>query len=447
MKPLPWRILVVTDAGVDSGRPARVTAEGAGAWLAAIGAAAEVPKPGGGTLRLEPRDAAGFAPPALMTALGTDDAKVVDAALHAPAFQRLESLWRGLSLLAGQAGEAVEVWALSVPRKELAGRFRQSVFEPDRGGEPWTLVVLDFDFGPAGEDLATLQQLAEMAKVLQTVLVGHASAAFFGLRYFVQVTALPDLIGRLQTPAHSGWRTFQAGEPARWVALTINRWLQRPAYTGDGMGHMETVSESNPDSYLWGRGPWLVGGAVARSIREHGHALAIAGVQGGQFGGMAVRAFPTAANVTVPLATEATVSEMQLIELSRAAFTPLLAPLRATAVMIPTALTVFRLNPGKPTVEGTIAYQLAAGRLARFCERMLDERPGGGPEETAAYFRSALIEHLGALAGDKPEEAVTVEAREEKVGDRVRPLAAVKVKPQVTLEGKAVDFEFWLPME
>src|SRR5207344_3524012 len=91
MKPMPWRILVCTDAGADTGAAVRLGVEGgADAWLAAIEAKADVPKPGGGVATLAPRDAAGFAPAAMRAALGAGaPAAAVDAALHSPAFQRL----------------------------------------------------------------------------------------------------------------------------------------------------------------------------------------------------------------------------------------------------------------------------------------------------------------------------------------------------------------------
>src|SRR5580765_6313412 len=110
MKPMPWRILVLTEPGLDRGEATRLDAGGADAWLAAIDARVEVPKPGGGTVALEPRDAAGFSPAAVGAALGAGaNAAAIDAALHAPAFQRLESAWRGLALFAKEAGDAVEI--------------------------------------------------------------------------------------------------------------------------------------------------------------------------------------------------------------------------------------------------------------------------------------------------------------------------------------------------
>jgi len=448
MTPSPWRIVVLTEAGTDTGNAIPVAAGGADAWLAASEASAAVPKPGGGNVTLALRSAADFAPTAVAAALGGASGSALDAALHAPAFQRLESAYRGLVKLLEHAGDAVAIEVQSVPRKGLADRVRATLFERERAAEhPPALLIADYEFTHKGDDLATLDALAGMAKVLQAPLVASAGAGFFDFRYLVQTAALPELLPRLTTAAHAAFTTFQTTEPARWLALTVNRWLQRAPYTSADGGHAETVAESNPDSYLWGRGAWLVGAAVARSVREHGHALSISGTQGGSFSGMPTRAFPVAANATERLSAETTLTDNQVTEVYRYAFTPLMAPLKASLVMIPMAVTVTRLVPGRLTVEGTLAYQIMAGRLAQFCGRMLDAMPRGDRAAAAEFFRTELLGHLGALAGEAPEKAVTVEVREETVDDAVEAWAAIKVKPQVVLETKEIDFEFGLPLE
>lgn len=446
MKPLAWRLLVLTDAGVESPRPAPVT--DADAWLGSLGAAVEIPGAAGApAARLELRDPSAFTPQSIAARLGAGATPAaIDAALHHPALQRVESAWRGLRLLLEHAAGAVEVEVMSAPRKSLAARFRESVFKPElESASPLSLVIADFEFSHKPEDLAIMNDLAGMAKVLQAPIVAAASASFFDFRFMIQAAALPDLLSKLGDPPHASFRNFQATEPARWIALAINRYLQRTTYTAAN-GHAETASESNPDSYLWGRSVWLVGAAIARSVRSHGHAYSIAGPQGGRFEGLATREFPTKANVTAPLATEVAMSESQMLELHRAAFTPVVGPLRSSTAIIPMAVTVFRLTPGRLTVEATIAYQIAAARLAQFCGQLLDAMPAGSPGEVAAFFREELTGHLGSLAGEKPEDAVSVTVREQLIDGEQVPMAEVRIKPAITLESKAIDFGFMLPL-
>lgn len=454
MKPLPWRILVLTDALADSGRPVRVAPGGADGWLASLGAVVETPAPGGGTVRHAIRGPVDLGPAAVAAHLAAHaggaapSPAAVDAVLHNPAFQRVESAWRGLALLLEHAGDAVEVEVLSLPRKLLAARFREEIFAKEvDSAAPLSLVLADFDFTHKADDLAALSELAGMMKVLQAPIVAGASPGFFDLRYLVQVVGLPDLIGRMGDTPHAGWRSFQSTEPARWVALTINRFLARAPFAGGDGGHVETASESNPDSYVWGRGVWLVGAAVARSVRTYGHALDLSGGTGGRFERLATRAYPVKANETAALATEVPLSEMAALELSRAAFTPVVGAVRSDVAILPLVVTTFRLRPGRLTVEGTLAYQLTAARLAQFCGLLMASAPAGAPEEVAAHFRKEIAASLGSLAGDAPDEAVTVEVVEERdEAGAPLPMGLVKVKPKATLEGKPLDFTFLMPL-
>jgi predicted component of type VI protein secretion system len=352
-----------------------------------------------------------------------------------------------MKLLLEHAGDAVEVSVASLPRKGLAARFREVVFEPARwADEPTSLVVLDFDFGYKGDDVAILNELGTMSGSLQAPLVAHANASFFDFRYLVQTAALGELLPRLMDGPHAGWRTFQATEPARWVTLSVNRWLQRAPYTSAAGGHNEQCAESNPDSYLWGRSSWLVGAAVARSARQFGHGLAIAGMQGGRFDNLPSRPYPVNANTTAELSAEAAIAEQQVMELQRFGFAPVAGLLRTSTAMVVSAMTIFRVKPTRPTLEGTLAYQLMAGRLAQHCSRMLDAMPADDAATVAAFFKRELTAFIGPLAGEKPDEAVTVEVREEEIDGQKVPLAAVRVAPNVQLEGKPADFSLMLPL-
>jgi len=452
MKPLGWKIVVVTDVGVESGDRRRVTPAEADTWLAALNAGADVPaRAGGAPARMPLGGPDAFLPASIKAWLESQGAPggpdAVDAVLHHPAFQRVESAWRGMKLLLAHAGDQVEVWVASLPRKGLAERFREVVFLPEcHDAEPPSLLLADYEFGYKGDDLATLNELGSMAKVLQAPVVAQASAGFFDFRYLIQIATLGELLPKLMDSSHAGWKTFQTTDSARWITLTINRWLQRAPYTADAGGHAEKCAESNPDTYLWGRGVWFAGAAVARSAATYGHALAIAGAQGGRFEGLPTRLYPGKGNQPVPLAAESPFAEMQVMELMRAGFAPIVAPMNENFAMIVSAMSVFRIKPAVPTIEGTLAYQMLAGRMAQCCARILDSMPSGDPQAAAAFIREQLLVFLGGLAGDAPDQAVQVAVREEELDGKRVPLAEVKVAPRVMLEGKPADFAFMLPL-
>lgn len=425
MSTLPWRILVVTDLGSDSRTPAPVTSGTLEAWLASL---------------QPPVSPADFDPAAKLAA-GVAGA-TLDAWLHEPARQRAEAAWRGLSLLLSHAAEPVRVEALSVPRASLVERFREAVHGPElSAAEPVSLVVLDYDFTHKAADLAALAALAAMAAEIQAPVVAHAGAGFFDLRYLVQAMAVKDLAGRLADSAHSGWQAFQKNEDARWACLTLNRFLLRDPWKLEGWA--EACSDSNPDNYLWGRGGWLVAAAVARSVVAHGHALDLSGT-GGRFDGLATREFPVSANESKALATEVPLPETQALELTHAAFTPLTGGLGMPSVMMSMVVTAHRYGAGRLTVEGTLAYQLTAARVALACGVAAGAVDGSaGAEAIVAAATASLRGQLGGLLGEAPEAlAVQVLEAEGELPRRV----SVTVKPPLVLETKHPVFAMEFPI-
>src|SRR5205085_3600543 len=136
--------------------------------------------------------------------------------------------FRGLKFLMQHAGAAIRVDVVSSPQKELVARFKEAVFEPEMKelrNPPLGLVLLDYDFSHQASDLAALSQVADLCKVAQAPLIAGASPAFFGLKELKLVTKLQDVPQRLHDGAHGAWVQFQKSEPARWTALTVNRWL------------------------------------------------------------------------------------------------------------------------------------------------------------------------------------------------------------------------------
>ena len=435
---------------VDLGLPAVVCVPAKAAdpdgWLAALAPEAPIPAPGGGTTTYSWRSADDFLPATISARIPFAADSELDRIVQAPMFQRVESAWRGVRFLLEQGGDGAEVEVIAVPRAGIADALREHVIDPVRRDERKAplLILLDFDFAHQAADLSLLGEMADMAAELNAPIVAGASASIFGLRHFAHLATFPDPMGAIQGPSHAPWREFQASEPARWICLTLGRYLQRVPYDLASPPYAETVAEAKPDTFLWGRGVWVVGAAAFRSLRTHGHAMDLSG-RGGMFTDMPSRGYPKSANESVALSTEAPLPEMRASELAWAGFTPLAGVLRAGTVLMPMVVTCSRLSPGRLTVEGSLAYQLLAARLASCLGDVLS---GGSLSEGAAeaLLRGALLECLGPLAGETPETAVVVEMVVAGAEPGARSCARVRVTPEIRLEGKQPEFVFELPV-
>ena len=453
MKSPAWRIVAFVDLGIDAGRRVAVDPKSPDAWLREVGARVSLKLAGGAgaprpvELELDGRRA--FEAGVIAERLGPAEgrAALLDLVLHDPAFQRAESAWRGVHFLAEQAGKAVEVEIVACPRGTLARRFQELIHDPVMAGdaEAPALVLLDFDFSHQTADLALLQELAALAAAIPCPLVGAAAPALFGMRYWAHVAGIADVTGAWMDAGHAPWREFQASDPARWVALTMNRYLQRVPAAVEGSGYQERVDEARPETFLWGRGIWLVGAAAARSIREHGHALDIAG-RGGIFSGMPSREYPHMGD-PVALAVETPLPEMKASELAWAGLTPLVGVLRRDAVVLSMVVTLFRLKPGRLTIEGTLAYQITAARIAQSLNAILPRLPRDA-EGAMGYLQAELAEALGPVLGANAAAGVQVglgggaAATEGAAGPG---LLEVRVRPAMPLEGKEAEFVYQLP--
>ena len=228
MPTLPWRFLILTEGGADSASPSALgrlhtlepvppagvpvappgagaigaTAPGAGAatgsaaagteagtpaadrWLAALGARFELPLTGNRTAAVTVDRLAALSPKTLRASLPDGAAGTeLDAVLHHPAVQRLESAARGIDLLCRAAPAGFEIEVLAATRAELVARFRELVFDPRATGPAEalpSLILADYDFSHRAGDLAILRELAGLARILQAPVVAGASPGFFG---------------------------------------------------------------------------------------------------------------------------------------------------------------------------------------------------------------------------------------------------------------------------
>src|ERR1700757_3221159 len=116
--------------------------------------------------------------------------------MHHPDFQKLEATWRGLHYLVQQSetGEYLKLRVLNVSKKDLlrdlekAVEFDQSalfkkVYEEEYGqlgGEPYGMLVGDYEFGRHPEDIALLKLISGVAAASHAPFVAAASSKMFG---------------------------------------------------------------------------------------------------------------------------------------------------------------------------------------------------------------------------------------------------------------------------
>src|SRR5262245_21650526 len=129
--------------------------------------------------------------------------------MHAPEFQKLEATWRGLHYLVHQSetGESLKIRVLNVSKRDLfkdlerAAEFDQSatfkkVYEEEYGqlgGEPYGLLVGDYEFSRHPEDISLLKMMSNVAAAAHAPFVSAADPKLFNMEKFTELSAPRDL--------------------------------------------------------------------------------------------------------------------------------------------------------------------------------------------------------------------------------------------------------------
>src|ERR1700722_3095916 len=141
--------------------------------------------------------------------------------MHHADFQKLESTWRGLHYLVHQSetGEALKIRVLNATKRELgkdlekAVEFDQStlfkkVYEEEYGtlgGQPYGMLMGDYEFGRSSEDDSMLEKLSNLAASAHAPFVAGASAKMFGMDDFTELGKPRDLTKIFSTVDYAQW--------------------------------------------------------------------------------------------------------------------------------------------------------------------------------------------------------------------------------------------------
>lgn len=271
----------------------------------------------------------------------------LNAIMHHPDFQKLESTWRGLHYLVHQSetGESLKIRVLNVTKRDLlkdlekAVEFDQSalfkaVYEEEYGqlgGQPYGMLVGDYEFGRHPEDVSLLKLLSNVAAMSHAPFVAAASPKMFNLDNYTELTAPRDLAKIFSSVEYAAWKSFRESEDSRYVALTLPRTLARLPY-GENFKRIEEfnfeeeVDGKNHDKYLWMNAAWAYATRITDAVAKHGWMARSRGVEGGgKVEGLPVHTFSTDdGDVAMKCPTEIAISDRREFELSQLGFLPLI---------------------------------------------------------------------------------------------------------------------------
>lgn len=272
------------------------------------------------------------------------DAKLsqqMDEILHHDRFQALESAWRGLKLLVDRTDfrENNRIELINASKEDLLDDFEDSpdivqsglykhVYTAEYGqfgGKPVGALISNYYFGPSAPDIKTLQYVAAVASMSHAPFIASAGPQFFGLESFNGLPDLKDLEDHFEGPQFAKWQSFRERDDARYVGLTLPRFLLRTPYDPvenpvKSFVYKENVSGSHED-YLWGNTAFTFATRLTESFARYRWCPNIIGPQnGGAVEDLPLHHFESMGEIETKIPTEVLVSDRREYELAEQGF-------------------------------------------------------------------------------------------------------------------------------
>lgn len=347
--------------------------------------------------------------------------------MHHPDFQRLEATWRGLHYLCKHTstGALQKIQVFNCTKKELVRDFQtaidfdqstlfKKVYEEEFGtfgGAPFGALIGDFEFTRQPEDMYFLEQMAHVAAAAHAPFVSAAAPELFGLESFTELGRPRDLAKVFDTVDYAKWKSFRDSEDARYVGLTLPRFLGRLPYNPkdgtavEGFNFVEQVDGADHSRYLWVNTAYAMASRLTAAFEQYGWCAAIRGVEGGGL----VEDLPTHTfktddgEVALKCPTEVAITDRREKELSDLGFIPLVhckntdyaAFFGAQSAQKPRRYDSDAAN-ANALLSAQLQYMFAVCRIAHYMKAMMRDKVGSfaTPLDVERYLHNWLMQYV-----------------------------------------------------
>jgi type VI secretion system protein ImpC len=259
----------------------------------------------------------------------------------------LESTWRGLHYMINQTetSERLKIRVLNVNKLELlkdlekAAEFDQSalfkkIYEEEYGqlgGQPYGMLVGDYEFGRTAEDISLLKMISNVAAAAHAPFVAAAAPKMFNFDSYTELANPRDLAKIFDSVEYASWKSFRESEDSRFVGLTLPRTLARLPYGQEfkqveEFNFEESVDGKDHQSYLWMNAAWCYASRITDAFSKWGWFARTRGVEGGgRVEDLPVHTFPTDdGDIAMKCPTEIAITDRREFELSNLGFLPMI---------------------------------------------------------------------------------------------------------------------------
>ncbi|MFL9926170.1 type VI secretion system contractile sheath large subunit [Herbaspirillum lusitanum] len=269
----------------------------------------------------------------------------LDAVMHSPQFQKIESAWRGLRFLVDRTDfrKNVKLEVLDVSKEALhqdfedtpeviqSGLYRHTYIQEydTPGGEPIGSIISNYEFDNSPQDMALLRNISKVASAAHMPFVGSVGPAFFGKDSMEEVAAIQDIANYFDRAEYIKWKSFRETDDARYIGLTMPRVLGRLPYGPDtvpvrAFNYREGVKGPDHNRYLWVNASFAFAANMVSSFINNGWCVQIRGPQaGGKVEDLPVHLYDLGTGYQPKIPTEVLIPETREFEFANLGFIPL----------------------------------------------------------------------------------------------------------------------------
>jgi len=273
----------------------------------------------------------------------------VNQIIHHEDFQALESAWRGLSYMVNntETDESLKIKVMNISKADLHKTLRKfkgtawdqspifkQMYEEEFGqfgGEPFGQLVADYYFDHGPQDIETLTQISKVSAAMHCPFISAVSPKTLQFDSWGELSNPRDLTKIFQTPEYAGWRSLRESDDARYLGLTMPRFLARQPYGAatdpvEGFDFEEDTDGTDASKYAWCNSAYAMGVNINRAFKEFGWCSRIRGIEsGGAVENLPTHTFPTDdGGVDMKCPTEIAISDRREAELAKNGFMPLI---------------------------------------------------------------------------------------------------------------------------
>lgn len=376
--------------------------------------------------------------------LATIDQKMsaqLDTILHDEAFQKLESAWRGLKFVVDRTDfrQNIRIEVLNASKDELLADFEDSpevvksglykhIYSAEFGqfgGKPYGAVVANYEMSAGPQDVKLMQFMSSVGAISHAPVIASAGPKMFGCEKYEDIANLKDLESIFEGPKYAKWNAFRETEDARYLALTVPRFLLRVPYGPDtvpvkSFNYQETTA-GDTDRYLWGNAAYTFATRLTDSFAQYRWCPNIIGPQsGGAVENLPIHTFESMGQVQSKVPTEVLVTDRREYELAEQGFIALTMRKGSDNAAFFSANSVQKPKNFGNTPEGKQAelnyklgtqlpYMMMINRLAHYIKVL--QRENIGSWKSREELQDELSKWISQYVADQDNPSAEVRSR------------------------------------